>query len=225
MGVTTAKCTYSVVKAAGVFDYEVKLYNTSPVPYDVYSFLLGQQYNVPIANPLPLKNVVSASSPPGWSGAFASTYEINWQTNFQGSALASGYILPGQVGKFVFQSSTPPPTSIPFGCCFYYDGPSKSWGYCYNGSAQLVRRDSKGRGPFIPPPAYNPWWWVETHGGLVPPGPPPPWMQALLGALTVGSVASSLSPRLGARALGLALEQTALASAEIKKNIKSLKAK
>jgi hypothetical protein len=58
--------------------------------------------------PRPVGKHLTVSAPPGWTettgypGVF-----MSGQTNFQGTAQASGYILPGAVGAFVFQSSSP----------------------------------------------------------------------------------------------------------------------
>lgn len=216
---TSAKVTYSAVEIAGVFNYEVRLHNTSPAPFDIYSFLFGWQYDVPITGTFPLQNIVSISSPPGWSGPIVSTYAIDWQTGFQGSAIASGYIMPGLSGKFLFQSSTAPPNSLPFGCGFYNN--ANEWGFGFNGTAHLVEQNVVGL-PTIGA-IYNPWWWIETHGGLVPPGPPPPWLQEFVAALTLAGMASRVPPQGRVGVLELALEQISIASAAIKKDIKALK--
>ncbi len=214
---TSADVTYSAVPIAGVFNYEVRLHNTSPAPFDIYSFLFGWQYDVPITGTFPLQNVVLTSSPPGWTGNLEAE-AIVWETNFQGSAIASGYIMPGLSGKFRFQSSTAPPDSLPFGCGFYNE--ANAWGFVFNGTAHLVERNVVGL-----PPIYNPWWWIETRGGLVPPGPPPPWLQEFVAALTLAGNANRLSPQLRAGVLELALEQISIASAAIKKEIKKLQEK
>lgn len=46
----SATVTYSAVSMGGVFNYEVLLHNTSLVPFDIYSFLFGWQYDVPITS-------------------------------------------------------------------------------------------------------------------------------------------------------------------------------
>jgi hypothetical protein len=129
---TSATVTYSAVPIGGVFNYEVLLHNTSPAPFDIYSFMFGWQYNVPITGTFPLQNIVLISAPPGWTG-FLSAADITWGTSDQGSSIASGYIMPGQSGTFVFQSTTAPPATLPFGCCFYNN--CNEWGFCFNGTA------------------------------------------------------------------------------------------
>jgi hypothetical protein len=214
---TSAKCTYSAVPMGGVFNYEVQLHNTSPYPYDIYAFLFGWQFNVDITRTFPLQNIILISSPPGWTGGLL-TEAILWGTNFQGSAIASGYILPGQTGKFVFQSSTAPPEELPFGCGFYNN--ANAWGFGFNGTAYLA-----GREPVpVPPAIYNPWWWIETRGGLVPPGPPPPWLQEFLGALALAGNAG-VTPQQRAGLLERALEQIPIATAALKAEIKALQQK
>ena len=143
---TSAAARYSAVQVGGAYNYTFEIKNTSPAPYDIYAILLGAQYNVPGPNnPTQLNNVVFISSPTGWSGSvFATTgwtgpssaNGIDWSTNFQGSAAASGYIMPGQTRVFIFQSSSVPQQQLVFGCCFY-DG-ANAWGYCFNGTARLV---------------------------------------------------------------------------------------
>jgi hypothetical protein len=129
---TSANATYSAAQVGGVYNYEVRLTNTSPASFDVYSFLFGTGYNVPLTTPFPLQDIVFIGAPPGWTGFFE-TYNINWFTSFQGSSSASGYLAPGQTGAFMFQSSTAPPESLPFGCCFYNN--ANEWGFCANGTA------------------------------------------------------------------------------------------
>jgi len=201
---TSAKCTYSAVAVGGVFNYEVRLQNTSPAPYDIYSWMLGAQFNVPFPTS-GLKDIVFISAPAGWIGHTIGHY-INWHTSFQGSSLASGYILAGQSKSFFFQSSTPPPPTLVFGCCFYNN--ASAWGFVFNG----VAKRQAARSPYlkVPVPAsYNPWWWIETYGGLVPPGPHDPWYR----------------PELRARSLERTLEQLSIISTAIKTELKAAKGK
>jgi hypothetical protein len=114
----------------------VLLQNTSSAPYSIYGLLFDAQFNVPLTPPWALSGIVPVSGPAGWteftgySGSF-----LEGQTNFQGTAAASGYIVPGAVGTFMFQSSTyPPPATIPFGCTFWNG--DNEWGFAYNGQAQ-----------------------------------------------------------------------------------------
>ena len=215
---TSAKCTYSAVPTAGVFNYEVWFHNTSPAPYDVYSILFGNQFDVDLV-PFTLKEIVFVSSRPGWTGILAS-YGIYWETLFQGNSIASGYIRPGQYARFVFQSSTAPPDTLPFGLGFYDN--DKQWGFGFNGTADLVDvREHLEHLPAIGA-TYNPWWRIETRGGLVPPGPPLPWLQEFGAAQTLAGIATRVSPQLRAGVLELALEQISIASAAVKKDIKAL---
>jgi len=215
---TSAQCTYSAVQMAGVFNYEVLLHNTSPSPFAIYSFLFASQYDVLVTKPL-LQDTVGVSSPFGWAGPTVGRDGISWWTNFQGNAVASGYIMPGQTGNFVFTSSTAPPVTLAFGCGFWDN--VNGWGYGFNGTAHRADRE---RVP-APPPIFNPWWSIETRGGLVPPGPPPPWWQEFLAALTLAGDASMVSPQLRAGVLELALEQMSIASAAIKNEIEALRRK
>ncbi len=133
---TAATATYNVAKRGAAYTYEVVLHNASPAPFDIYAFLFGWQFNVPITRRFPLRNIVFIRSPFGWSPSLA-TDGINYSTNFQGNAAASGYILPAYSTSFTFLSSTPPPRGILFGCCFY-NGPMNQWGFIFNGIARLV---------------------------------------------------------------------------------------
>ncbi|HUJ95869.1 MAG TPA: hypothetical protein VLW84_11435 [Terriglobales bacterium] len=119
------------------FKYVFLVRNTSPEPFDIYGMLIGAQYDVAVV-PGGLQNIVPVSSPPGWD-LIPSTPIYGFlfaQTNFNGSAAASGYIFPGAVGVFAFDSSTPPPSTLVFGCCFYNG--DNEWGFCYNGTAEQV---------------------------------------------------------------------------------------
>jgi hypothetical protein len=212
------KCTYSVVQTAGVFIYDVRVENTSPAPFSVNGILFEYQFNEPWVPSL-LKDIAPISAPFGWI-AVPTTPGIEWESTFQGSAVASGYILPGQTGNFLFQSSTPPPKTVPFGCNFATNLTS---GDDFNGTAHLV--DPRPVGPVVsvPPPIFNPWWWIETRGGLVPPGPPPPWTQELFIAVRLAGDAGRASPQIRARLLGLALEQMQIAAATMERELESLK--
>ena len=129
---TSATATYSATQVGGTYNYEVLLTNTSPASFDVYAFLFGAQFNEPLTTPFPLQDIVFISAPPGWTPSL-NPYDITWSTSFQGSSSASGYLPPGQTGAFMFQSSTGPPDSLPFGCCFYNN--CNAWGFCANGTA------------------------------------------------------------------------------------------
>ena len=135
---TTAKATYFATDDGGNFTYVLLLRNTSSNPYDIYAALLGAQYNVPILPGGAPQNMVSVSAPGGWQfNPFSPPYGGGgWGTNFTGNASSSGYIMPDDVGTFVFQSSTPPPKSLPFGCCFYNG--DNEWGFAFDGTAELV---------------------------------------------------------------------------------------
>src|SRR5262249_60701615 len=105
----------------------------------MYGALFGLQFEVPEVGPYPFQNVVFIQFPPGWSGHLggtSGTQFIEYQTSWQGSSIASGYILPGQTGKVLFNSSTPPPKTVPFGCRFYNN--ANAWGFLFKGTAHLV---------------------------------------------------------------------------------------
>src|SRR5262245_19261124 len=123
---TSASASYSTAKFGGSYNYELLLTNTSSPSFDLYAFMFGQEYGVPVATDFPLQDVALISAPPGWTGIFNIDFAITWQTSYQGTSAASGYLLPGQTGVFSFQSSTAPPASIRFGCCFYNN--VNSWG-------------------------------------------------------------------------------------------------
>jgi hypothetical protein len=69
---------------------------------------------------------------------------------------------------------------------------------------------------------YNFWWWFETHFGLVLPGPTPVWRQQLLSAAILIETARKTSPQLQASVLEVAVQQLAVISSDLKKEIKSL---
>jgi len=69
---------------------------------------------------------------------------------------------------------------------------------------------------------YNPWWWLETHWGTTPPLPDPePWLPQFAAALALANAATKVAPRLRAKVLEIALQQLSVASATIKKEIKT----
>jgi hypothetical protein len=200
---TSAKATYSAVAVAGVFNYDFVIENTSSAQFDIYGILLGAQFDVPIPNNLnQLNNVVFISSPLGWTGsvgAAGTTHFIDWFTNFQGNAAASGYIMPGQTRHFVFQSSSAPPQSLPFGCC-YYDN-ANAWGYPFNGTAELVPQQPHFQFPFteamvnqlIGSLADGPLWVLGPHGPVpVDPGPSAIWKGAKAAWAEIAEAARAL---------------------------------
>lgn len=133
---TSASAVFFAMPAAGTYEYVVLLQNTSPAPYSIYGFLFDAQFNVPLTPPWALSGIVPVTGPAGWteSTGYSGSF-LEGGTNFQGTAAASGYILPGSVGTFMFQSSTnPPPATIPFGCTFWNG--DNEWGFAYNGQAQ-----------------------------------------------------------------------------------------
>jgi hypothetical protein len=153
---TSANAAFFALPSAGTSEYILLLQNTSPAPYSIYGFLLDAQYDVPLVPPWALSGIQPISGPPGWteSTGYAGSF-LDGGTNFQGTAEASGYILPGTVGTFVFQSTTyPPPATIPFGCCFW--NRDNEWGFVYNGQAQNV--------VCIPIEFLPPFWhWQRVH--------------------------------------------------------------
>jgi|SRR5271167_896975 len=153
---TSANAAFFAIPAAGSIEYILLLQNTSPAPYSIYALLVDAQYNVPLVPPWALAGIQPVSGPPGWTeyAGYAGSF-LEGQTNFQGTAEASGYILPGSVGTFVFQSTTwPAPAKIPFGCCFWNG--NNEWGFAYNGKAEKVI--------CIPIEILPPFWhWQRLH--------------------------------------------------------------
>jgi len=219
---TSAKCIYAAVQTAGVYNYEVRLKNTSPVPFDLSSFLLGSQVEV-LVLAFPLHDVMAVQSPPGWVG-YADTIGLHWGADYKGSSVASGYILSGQTRTFLFQSSTPPPPQLPF-ACFFFNSAKTKWESYFNGTALLGDPNDLGNSiPIqvnVPTATFNPWWWIETLGGLVAPGPTP-WMREIVGALSLVASSRAVSPKLRVQVLELTLEQLSVTSGEITKEIKAL---
>jgi len=134
---SSAKATYFATPEGGNFTYVFLIRNTSAGQFDIYAAMIAAQYEVPLL-PGGLQNIVPISAPPGWQ-LIPSTPPYGFltgQTSFAGSPAASGYILPGEVERFVFRSSTPPPETLPFGCCFYNE--NNEWGFAYDGTAERV---------------------------------------------------------------------------------------
>jgi len=136
---SSAFADFFATQEGGTFKYVFLIRNTSTEPFDLYSILIGAQYEVA---PVPdgLQDIVPVSAPAGWE-LIPSTPPYGFlsaQTNFAGSAAASGYIFPGAVGVFAFDSSTPPPSTLLFGCGFYNG--DNEWGFVYNGTAEQVLR-------------------------------------------------------------------------------------
>jgi hypothetical protein len=134
---SSAKATYFATPEGGNFTYVFLIRNTSAGQFDIYAAMIAAQYEVPLL-PGGLQNIVPISSPPGWQ-LIPSTPPYGFltgQTSFAGSPVASGYIMPGEVERFVFRSSTPPPETLPFGCCFYNE--NNEWGFAYDGTAERV---------------------------------------------------------------------------------------
>jgi hypothetical protein len=135
---TSATASFFVAPGRPSNEYVVLVQNTTPAPYSIYGLMIGAQYMVPLVPTGPLASIQPVSAPIGWTTYASSTYGfLTGQTNFQGSAAASGYIESGAVGAFAFQSSTDPaPATLPFGCCFW-DG-ANEWGFAYDGVAEQV---------------------------------------------------------------------------------------
>jgi len=145
---SSAKATYFATPEGGHFRYVLLIRNTSAGTFDLYAFLFGAQYNV-VVPPGGLQGLAPLSAPQGWQ-LVPSTPPygfLSGQTSFAGTPVASGYILPGEVGSFAFESSTPPPETLPFGCCFYNE--NNEWGFAYDGVAQRV--DCIPKSEFPPP--------------------------------------------------------------------------
>ena len=130
----SADVTYSAVQVdGGVFNYEVNLHNLGPAPFDIYDFMFGWHFNLPIVPPFPFADATLISAPSAWDGHF-DNYAVHWGTNYQGSSAASGYVIAGHSAIFRFQSSTPPPTEVNFGCGYYNN--ANQWGFNFNGIAK-----------------------------------------------------------------------------------------
>jgi len=134
---SSAIATYFATPEGANFRYVFLIRNTSAGQFDIYALLIAAQYNVALV-PGGLQNIVPISAPPGWQ-LIPSTPAygfLSGQTNFAGTPAASGYIVPGVVGTFAFDSSTPPPDTLPFGCCFYNE--NNEWGFAFDGTANRV---------------------------------------------------------------------------------------
>jgi hypothetical protein len=146
---SSAKSTYFVIPEGGNFTYVFLIRNTSSGHFDIYAMMIAAQYDVPIV-PSGLLNIVPISAPEKWQLIPSTPFYgfLFGQTNFAGTPAASGYIMPGDVGMFAFQSSTPGPKTLPFGCCFYDE--NNQWGFAYDGTAERVE--------CIPPSEFpRPW--------------------------------------------------------------------
>lgn len=146
---SSAQAIYFATAKAGNFEYVFLVRNTSSPNFDVYAAMIGAQYLVPLGAG-PLQNIVPVSAPAGWSltpsgppYGFASA-----GTSWAGSPQASGYVMPGDIGAFVFESSNPAPKTLPFGCCFYNG--ANEWGFAYDGTAELV--------DCVPPSDFPRFW-------------------------------------------------------------------
>src|SRR5262249_9715058 len=130
---SSAIATYFAIHQGNTFRYVFLLRNTSMGTFDIYSLLINAQYEVPLV-PGGLQDIAPLSAPQGWQ-LLPSSPEYGFlfgQTNFAGTPAQSGYILPGVVGTFSFDSSSAPPETLPFGCCFYNE--NDEWGFAFNGS-------------------------------------------------------------------------------------------
>jgi hypothetical protein len=129
----SAKATYFATQEAGIFYYVFLIENTSGAPYDIFSALIGEQSGAIVAGVL--QNLIPISAPPGWQIAPTAYDYLSGSTNWAGTPGASGYIMPGDVGTFLFSSTTAPPRTLPFNVAFYDGG---TWGAPYNGTAEEV---------------------------------------------------------------------------------------
>jgi hypothetical protein len=146
---SSAIAVYFMTQETGNFSYVFMLLNTSSSQFSVYATLIDQQFNVPIL-PGGLQNSAPVSAPPGWQ-LIPSTPPygfLSGQTDYAGSPVVSGYIMPRDVGSFAFKSSTPPPKTLVFGVCLYNG--SDEWGFAYNGVAEHVL--------CVPIPVFLPVW-------------------------------------------------------------------
>jgi len=134
---SSVKANYFATPEGGNLTYVFLIRNTSLAPFDIYAVMIAAQYLVPLL-PGGLHNIAPISAPQGWQLIPSTPLYgfLSGQTNWAGTPAASGYIMPGDVGTFVFQSSTPPPNKVPFGCCFYNG--ANEWGFCYDGTAERV---------------------------------------------------------------------------------------
>jgi hypothetical protein len=135
---SSAYATCFATQEPNHFAYVFLIQNTSSGQFDIYCIQIGAPYDVSLA-PGGLQNIVPVSAPSGWQlvpSAPLYGFLFGW-TNYAGSPAASGYIMPGDVGVFTFTSTTPPPKTLVFGCCFYND--NNEWGFAYNGIAEQVQ--------------------------------------------------------------------------------------
>src|SRR5690348_13304046 len=95
---TSAEAVFFTEPATSGLTYVLLVKNTSPAPYSIYSLIFDAGYNVPLTPPWALGGIQPISGPTGWSEStgYSGSY-LTGQTNFQGSAAASGYIVPGEV--------------------------------------------------------------------------------------------------------------------------------
>jgi hypothetical protein len=84
---------------------------------------------------------------------------------------------------------------------------------------EVGRIDVRIPGPYE---IYDPWWWIKTHWGTTPPLPDPePWLPQFAAAMALAVAAKKVSSRLRTSVLEIALQQLSIASATIKKEIKT----
>jgi hypothetical protein len=175
---SSAKATYFATPEHGKFRYIFLIRNTSSGQFDIYAVLIAAQYDIPVV-PGGLQNIVPLNSPPRWQ-LIPSTPPygfLSGQTSFAGTPAASGYILPGAVAAFVFQSSTPPAETLPYGCAFYNE--NNEWGFAYDGTAERVDCVPISEFP-------RPWPWPYPIIELPPAVPFPETSMLGTTSLTIG---------------------------------------
>ena len=60
---SSAACTFYASQSGNIYDYQVVLSNTSDEAFDIYAFIFGGEYLVPVLDPYPFKDVVVTATP------------------------------------------------------------------------------------------------------------------------------------------------------------------
>ena len=127
---TSATGVFSASLHKGVYTYKVDILNTSPAGYNLNDLLINAQYNVPFNAFPPFSNinVVKSPNPRFTCIAAGPPYGFVECT----SQTVSAELPPGVTAHIIFTSTTPPPSTIPYGVNFHFDGVS---GFNFNGFA------------------------------------------------------------------------------------------